>query len=52
MVAYSMGDLFIEYGFCFRELEAKAATTDNNLQHEIVKKMSSNSVYYGLYRLT
>ncbi len=27
--------------------EAKAETIDNNLQHEIVKKMSSNSVYYG-----
>lgn len=26
---------------------AKAETIDNNLQHEIVKKMSSNSVYYG-----
>lgn len=27
--------------------EAKAETIDNNLQHEIVKKMSSNPVYYG-----
>lgn len=27
--------------------EAKAETIDNNLQHEIVRKMSSNSVYYG-----
>ena len=27
--------------------EAKAETIDNNLQHEIVKKMESNSVYYG-----
>ena len=27
--------------------EAKAEMIDNNLQHEIVKKMSSNSVYYG-----
>ena len=27
--------------------EAKAETIENNLQHEIVKKMSSNSVYYG-----
>lgn len=27
--------------------EAKAETIDNNLQHEIIKKMSSNSVYYG-----
>ena len=27
--------------------EAKAETIDNNLQHEIVKKMSSNNVYYG-----
>lgn len=27
--------------------EAKAELIDNNLQHEIVKKMSSNSVYYG-----
>lgn len=27
--------------------EAKAETIDNNLQHEIVKKMSSNTVYYG-----
>lgn len=27
--------------------EAKAAIIDNNLQHEIVKKMSSNSVYFG-----
>ena len=27
--------------------KAKAETIDNNLQHEIVKKMSSNSVYYG-----
>ncbi len=27
--------------------EAKAETIDNNLQHEIVKKMGSNSVYYG-----
>lgn len=26
---------------------AKAETIDNNLQHEIVKKMSSNNVYYG-----
>lgn len=26
---------------------AKAETIDNNLQHEIVKKMSSNKVYYG-----
>ena len=26
---------------------AKAETIENNLQHEIVKKMSSNSVYYG-----
>lgn len=27
--------------------EAKAETIENNLQHEIVKKMSSNSVHYG-----
>lgn len=27
--------------------EAKAEIIDNNLQHEIVKKMSSNSVYFG-----
>lgn len=27
--------------------EAKAEMIDNNLQHEIVKKMSSNSVYFG-----
>jgi type I restriction enzyme R subunit len=27
--------------------EAKAETIENNLQHEIVRKMSSNSVYYG-----
>ena len=27
--------------------DAKAETIENNLQHEIVKKMSSNSVYYG-----
>lgn len=27
--------------------EAKAETIENNLQHEIVKKMSSNQVYYG-----
>lgn len=27
--------------------EAKAETIENNLQHEIVKKMSSNAVYYG-----
>lgn len=27
--------------------EAKAEMIDNNLQHEIVKKMSSNSMYYG-----
>jgi len=27
--------------------EAKAETIENNLQHEIVKKMSSNEVYYG-----
>lgn len=27
--------------------EAKAEMIENNLQHEIVKKMSSNSVYYG-----
>lgn len=27
--------------------KAKAETIDNNLQHEIVKKMSSNPVYYG-----
>lgn len=27
--------------------EARAEIIDNNLQHEIVKKMSSNSVYYG-----
>lgn len=27
--------------------EAKAETIDNNLQHEIVKKMSSNRIYYG-----
>jgi len=27
--------------------EAKAETIDNNLQHEIVKKMSSNNTYYG-----
>ncbi|MBT2663044.1 HsdR family type I site-specific deoxyribonuclease [Bacillus sp. ISL-45] len=26
---------------------AKAETIENNLQHEIVKKMSSNKVYYG-----
>ena len=26
---------------------AKAETIDNNLQHEIVKKMSTNSVYFG-----
>lgn len=26
---------------------AKAETIDNNLQHEIVRKMSSNPVYYG-----
>lgn len=26
---------------------AKAETIENNLQHEIVKKMSSNEVYYG-----
>ena len=26
---------------------AKAETIENNLKHEIVKKMSSNSVYYG-----
>ncbi|MEG2013048.1 MAG: HsdR family type I site-specific deoxyribonuclease [Anaerovoracaceae bacterium] len=26
---------------------AKAETIENNLQHEIVKKMSSNGVYYG-----
>lgn len=26
---------------------AKAETIENNLQHEIVKKMSSNAVYYG-----
>ena len=26
---------------------ARAETIDNNLQHEIVKKMSSNEVYYG-----
>lgn len=27
--------------------KAKAETIENNLQHEIVKKMSSNAVYYG-----
>lgn len=27
--------------------DAKAETIENNLQHEIVKKMSSNKVYYG-----
>ncbi|WP_416200569.1 MAG: Type I site-specific restriction-modification system, R (restriction) subunit and related helicases [Thermocaproicibacter melissae] len=27
--------------------EAKAEMIENNLQHEIVRKMSSNSVYYG-----
>lgn len=27
--------------------DAKAETIENNLQHEIVKKMSSNEVYYG-----
>ena len=27
--------------------DAKAETIENNLQHEIVKKMSSNAVYYG-----
>lgn len=27
--------------------KAKAETIDNNLQHEIVKKMSTNSVYYS-----
>ncbi|AEE97974.1 type I restriction endonuclease subunit R [Mahella australiensis] len=27
--------------------EAKAEIIENNLQHEIVRKMSSNSVYYG-----
>ncbi len=27
--------------------EAKAEIIENNLQHEIVKKMSSNTVYYG-----
>lgn len=27
--------------------KAKAETIENNLQHEIVKKMSSNEVYYG-----
>lgn len=27
--------------------DARAETIENNLQHEIVKKMSSNTVYYG-----
>ncbi len=29
------------------DVDAKAEMIDNNLQHEIVKKMSSNTVYYG-----
>ena len=40
MVPYSMGDLFIEYGFCFRELE----TVEEMIHALAVVEKSINNV--------